>query len=286
MFHDDNFNFVEDDGFSVPEVGSWAHRKYKLIRLYSELFTKSMRSKWDCLVYIDLFAGAGLSRIRGTNMIVQSSSLIALGNEIPFDKLIFCEANPDNYDALNYRIKKAYPLKDTTIINGDANDVVPDLKDCVPKGSAENRVLSFCFVDPFNLSNLKFKTIENLSEIYIDFMVLIPSGMDANRNLRYYKEITNPTLDGFLGSDIWRSKWKAKENCNKTFEEYVVEEFSFSMSKLGYINPGIRNCIPIRSNNKHLLMYRLALYSRNPLGKKFWKIAKEYSDPQRTLFDL
>ena len=55
----------------TPDIGSWGEEKYRHVALYSSLFVKSMRNKWDCLVYIDLFPGAGRARIRSTARIVQ-----------------------------------------------------------------------------------------------------------------------------------------------------------------------------------------------------------------------
>lgn len=61
----ENLSF-EDDGLVAPEVGSWAETKYRLLALYDELFSMGMKHKWDQRVYIDLYAGAGYSRVRGT----------------------------------------------------------------------------------------------------------------------------------------------------------------------------------------------------------------------------
>ncbi len=66
----------------------------------------------------------------------------------------------------------------------------------------------------------------------------------------------------------------------KSFENFVVEEFGRSMQKLGYIDPGVKEALLIRSDEKNLPLYRLALYSKHKLGPKFWKETKKYSDPQ------
>lgn len=70
---------VQDDGLAVAEVRAWGEEKYRLIRLYASMFCGSMRSKWDCLVYIDLFAGPGYARFKSTQRVVAGSPLIALG---------------------------------------------------------------------------------------------------------------------------------------------------------------------------------------------------------------
>ena len=59
---------LADDGLITPEIGSWGEEKYRHVALYSALFVKSMRNKWDCLAYIDLLSGAGRSRIRGAGV--------------------------------------------------------------------------------------------------------------------------------------------------------------------------------------------------------------------------
>ena len=66
----------------------------------------------------------------------------------------------------------------------------------------------------------------------------------------------------------------------KSFENFVVEEFGRSMQKLEYIDPGLKEALLIRSDEKNLPLYRLALYSKHKLGAKFWKETKKYSDPQ------
>jgi hypothetical protein len=88
------------------------------------------------------------------------------------------------------------------------------------------------------------------------------------------------TLENFVGNPDWRIRWAKEMASGKSFEHFVVEEFGRSMQALGYIDPGIKEAIMIRSNDKNLRLYRLALYSKHRLGPKFWKEAKKYSDPQ------
>ena len=83
--------FVENDGLPCPDVGSWAETKYRLLALYDELFSTGMKYKWDQRVYIDLYAGAGYARVKGTKKILKGSPILALTVTHPFDKYIFCE---------------------------------------------------------------------------------------------------------------------------------------------------------------------------------------------------
>src|SRR5258708_37275432 len=89
---------LDDDGLPTPEIGAWGEEKYRHVQLYASLFAKSMRNKWDALVYLDLFAGSGRSKIRDTTRIVNASPLIVLGIAETFDKYIFCEIDKKNIE--------------------------------------------------------------------------------------------------------------------------------------------------------------------------------------------
>lgn len=93
---------LDDDGLPTPKIGAWGEEKYRHVQLYASLFVKSMRTKWDALVYLDLFAGSGRSQIRGTGRIVSASPLLILGMPETFDKYIFCEGD-NKYAELSKR---------------------------------------------------------------------------------------------------------------------------------------------------------------------------------------
>src|SRR5207253_4930431 len=98
---------IEDDGLFTPEIGAWGEEKYRLVSIYDKLFATSMKGKWDCRVYLDLFAGAGCARIK--KRIIPASPLLALDISDKFDKYIFCEIDPRKIQALEQRVLKAHP---------------------------------------------------------------------------------------------------------------------------------------------------------------------------------
>lgn len=102
-------SFLQDDGLPTPEVGPWVEEKYGLVKLYYRLFSTGMKEKWDSRVYIDLYAGTGRSKIRGTNHILEASPLLALGVPDKFDKYIFCEKDRALIEALQQRVANHYP---------------------------------------------------------------------------------------------------------------------------------------------------------------------------------
>jgi three-Cys-motif partner protein len=105
---------IANDGLVIPDVGSWAETKYRLIGLYAALFSTGMKNKWDQRVYVDLYAGAGYSRLRSSHRIILGSPLIALTVDNPFDQYIFCEADGQCIEALRYRTSKVAPERDVS----------------------------------------------------------------------------------------------------------------------------------------------------------------------------
>jgi three-Cys-motif partner protein len=192
----------------TPEINSWGEDKYRLVWNYASIFATSMKRKWHCRVYVDLFAGAGRSRIKGAKRIVPASPMLALDVPDKFDKYIFCDVDGLKIEALKARVLIDYPKVDVQYVPEDTNNSTNRILSLIPQGRADFMVLTFCFVDPYKLENISFDTIRNLSARYMDFLVLIPSGMDANRNESHYTSAKNRTVDRFLGTSTWREDWK------------------------------------------------------------------------------
>jgi len=275
---------LQDDGLFTPDVGIWGEFKYRVMANYSSMFASSMKGKWDCRVYIDLFAGAGRAQIEGTSQIVAGSPFIALGVKDPFDKYIFCEENPECFAALRQRVAAHASDRDVTLIDGNCNDRIADIINAVPAPRAGFKVLSFCFVDPFNIGNLHFETIRRLSALYIDFLVLIATHMDANRNPAAYVAPDNTTIADFLGDTAWRESWKAVEVKGERFGLFVADAFGQQMKAMNYKYNGLGDMFLVRNKEKNAPLYHLALFSRSDLANKFWKEARKYSKDQLDLF--
>lgn len=276
--------FVDDDGLAAPAVGSWAQTKYRLLALYDELFSTGMKNKWDRRVYVDLYAGAGYSRIRGTNKFLTASPLIALTVSHPFDKYIFCEGKEDLLDALRTRVNRTRPEADVAFIGGNCDREIDRILDQIPKPSPGNKVLSLCVVDPFDFG-LKFETLRKLSSYFVDFVVLLAIGMDANRNYDRYVDGDSTKIDEALGNTDWRDRWKDVGISRSDFRPFLAEEFSRSMESLGYQKTPLHRMKLVRSAEKNLPLYYIALFSRNPIASKFWDEVLKYSTEQKSLWD-
>lgn len=268
---------VEDDGLVCPIVRRWAESKYRLIFLYDELFASGMKYKWDQRVYIDLYSGAGYSKIQGTERILKGSPVLALTVSVPFDKYIFCEEDKELREVLEIRAKRIAPEANIVFIPGNCDDKVDDICKEIPKPSASNKVLCLCLVDPFDFG-IKFNTIRKLSKFFTDFVVLLAIGMDANRNYDHYVDGNSPKIDEALGNIEWRQRWK--EHRRKEFRGFLAAEFSNSMESLGYLPQGLDQMKLVRSDDKNLPLYYLAMFSRHETAGKFWKDVLKYGTDQ------
>lgn len=275
---------LEDDGLLFPEVGPWSEDKHRKVAYYASVFATAMK-KVDCLVFLDLFAGAGKAKIKDTEKIIVGSPLLALGLENPFSRYLFCELVSTNAEALRARIGKHYPHIEAKVLNVDVNKEIDKVFQSIPRFDSAFKGLTFCFVDPFKAENLKFKTLERLAErLYIDFMVLIPSFMDFKRNAHNYTRKENKTLDDFLGTDSWRERWEEESKRLGGFGVFIANKFGEQMRKLRYKYSGPEMFETIRINEeKGLFLYHLGFFSRHDLGVKFWEATRENTRNQMRL---
>lgn len=275
---------VDDDGHMTPEVGGWAETKYRLLALYNELFSTGMKNKWDQRVYIDLYAGAGYSRIQGTSRFLKGSPIIALTVTDRFDKYIFCEESEDLLNALKARVQQIAPRANVAYIAGSCDSQIEKIYKEIPKASSRNTVLSLCLVDPFDFG-LKFETLSRLSAVFTDFVVLLAIGMDANRNYEHYVDGNSTKIDEALGNIKWRERWKEVGLRRSEFRLFLADEFCASMESLGYLKKPRNRMKLVRSLDKNLPLYYLALFSKNEIAFKFWDDVLKYSTDQTTFWD-
>jgi len=274
---------VENDGLIIPEVGPWGLDKYNLVGHYANLFTTTMKEKWENMIYIDLFSSSGYAKIENTGKIVKSSAMIALSLPIKFSKYIFCDEKEELIKALEIRVKRDFPNLDTKFVCGNCNFKIQEIISHIPRYSKTNRVLSFCFVDPFALE-IHFKTLKMLGTLRMDFLILIATGMAAKRNETNYIKTTNTTIGNFLDDPNWRVDYKGDvDPSDSSFTQFVTNKLKDGFKNLGYSQIEDFHPVRYRLNGKSVLLYHLAFFSKDKQGNKFWNIAKNYGNEQTIL---
>jgi three-Cys-motif partner protein len=211
------------------------------------------------------------------------SPLIALTVSDPFDKYIFCEEHRESIDVLRVRTSRLAPSADVSYIPGDCNTELDSTLAAIPKASSSHTVLTLCVVDPFDFG-LKFETLRRLSSLFVDFLVLLAIGMDANRNYDHYVDGDSNKIDEALGKTHWRDRWKSAGVRRSDFRSFLAGEFSKSMESLGYLHQEAYRMKLVRSGEKNLPLYHLALFSRHDLAYKYWEEVLKYSTDQTSMF--
>jgi three-Cys-motif partner protein len=226
----------------------------------------------------------GYSRIKGTKTILKASPIIALTVPDPFDKYIFCEEREDLLSALKARVERVAPRAGVAFFPGSCDSEIDRICAEIPKGSSSNKVLSLCLVDPFDFG-IKFETLHRLSAVFMDFVVLLAIGMDANRNYDNYVDGHHTKIDEALGNNQWRERWKTVGIRRSDVRPFLATEFSRSMESLGYLRKPLDRMKLVRNVDKNSPLYYIALFSRNEMAFKFWDDVLKYSTDQTAFWD-
>ena len=237
--------------------------------------------------FIDLFAGAGKARDEDSKQIIPGSPLYALNLTDPFTHYIFCEVDQKSVAALEKRISKYFSshLGKCVFCCGDCNNSISDFLKKMPKLTHEDRGLTFCLIDPYKASDITFATIQELAQkIYVDFLILIPTYMDINRNEKNYTRKENNTIERFLGNPQWRETWDKQKLKGLPFGISIADQFGCRMRDIGFLyeGPDTMELISMPSAQK-LPLYHLAFFSKNKTGLSFWKETKKQTKVQLEL---
>jgi three-Cys-motif partner protein len=270
----------QDDGLLIPDdLGPWTEDKFDLIRLYCQIFSSAMKNKWT-RVYIDLYAGTGLCRIKGRSQVLLGSPLIALSVDAPFDRYVFCESDPDRFSALKARVERNYQRHDVRLVAGKFEEHIGEVCSLIPRKS-----LALCFVDPFDcdfdIANLK--TISKTAS-GVDFLCLLALQMDAKRNIQHYLQ-PESKIDRMIGNTTWRTRWNDRSNIHEDFAKFLAMEFASSMSEADYLTTPLHRMRAVTTHDKNVPLYYIAMFSKHPKAFELWNEVLKYRTPQRTLFD-
>lgn len=263
-----------DDKLIIPDVGWWSADKHHFLARYTDAFTTAMKDKpWNGLHYIDLFAGAGVERVRSKGL-SWGSPLIASHARFPFKKLHLCEMDKEKAAALQTRVKKFRPNANDQFLVGDANERIGEVVADIPR-----KALCLAFLDPYGL-HLDYETVRALSRMRSDLIIFFPVELDVIRNCEaYYWDNPKSRLDAVLGPD---SEWRRVilESAPERRPQALVELYIKQIGKLGYVHFERE---PIPSSSAPL--YRLIFCSKSTVGLTIWRgVSRTKPGGQRTMF--
>jgi three-Cys-motif partner protein len=208
-------------------VGPWAAEKLEALSRALNYYTTRLKnqSQWQ-KIYIDAFAGPGLSEVRSKPredvgqslqlftdqstdpveqevVFLRGSPRVALDIANPFDRYVFVDKDPDRVAELE-GIRSEYQSRRTIEIHqGDANSILQELLKSISKA----RHRAYIFLDPFGLQ-MTWGTIEAIARTgAIEVIVNFPLGMALRRIMPNSGNVPagwQISLDTFFGSPDWR----------------------------------------------------------------------------------
>jgi three-Cys-motif partner protein len=222
------------------------------------------RWNYDGSVFVDLFAGCGVTKVRKTGDYLAGSPIIAAHAISPFTKIICVERRPEYASALRARMATVRP-SGLTIIEGDCNLVVDRIVQ-----EMGDHPLAFVNVDPEGMEIL-WRTMERLAVSHgaMDFMINLTYG--AERELaaaRGGKRVG--ALEDLAGANIEDILLDPSGNVSEFYEARVRE----------VLGKRYGDSTLIRGEDSQPL-YRLLLYTRKTRGDS--PFAEGYADLHKRL---
>ncbi|MDH3764989.1 MAG: three-Cys-motif partner protein TcmP [Nitrosopumilus sp.] len=144
---------------------------YKTVFLNVVKRNEKAKKYYDGAVYIDLFAGTGLVKLKETGDIIAGSPVCALSaNESNFDYAVCVEKDKKKSQVLENRLAKIIPRDQFKVIQGDCNVVIQEVIQAI-KSKFDNPIV-FTFVDPEGME-IKMETLKLLNDSFKaqDFMI-------------------------------------------------------------------------------------------------------------------
>jgi len=205
-------------------VGPWAEEKLNALREYLNYYTTVLKNQkhWD-KIFIDAFAGPGLSRVRrsyeddgGLSQLllpdlnddsqevtfIKGSPIVALELKVPFDRYVFIDQDAARVTELTNLTADYRNERRIDIVNADANEELMKLA----SGISKFRHRAVAFLDPYGV-NIYWDTIAALAKTgATEIMINFPWSMAINRLLVKSGELPENwriMLDRFFGDEEW-----------------------------------------------------------------------------------
>jgi three-Cys-motif partner protein len=207
-------------------VGPWAAEKLDALSRALNYYTTYLKkqSQWQ-KIYIDAFAGPGLSEVRSkprddnsrfpqlfgdqstdpveqVAVFLRGSPRVALDITNPFDRYIFIEKDATRVSELESLRSEYQGNRTIEIRKGDANLILQELL----TGISKSKHRGYIFLDPFGLQ-VPWGTIETIAKTgAIEVMLNFPLGMALRRMMPKSGNVPpgwQISLDTFFGSPDW-----------------------------------------------------------------------------------
>ncbi len=270
----DRIEVDPEDGLPRSLVGEWSLKKHHLLCRYIDT-CRATRKKWAdrTPAFLDLYCGAGRSRIEQTGEVIDGGVLAAAkeaAKHTPFGKFVIADLDPDLVAACATRLAREGFSNVTSLVGSAESTVEEAVKHCDPQG------LHIAYLDPFSIHVLPFSILRTIgatlkrADLFIHFSV-----MDYRRNLMQMQ--ADGRLDAFAPG--WEKAVTAPLGVDK-LRQVVFEHWLSLIRGLGY--QVSEHVVPV-SGHKTAAFYWLLLASKHKIADKFWNAAADFQEQRQLL---
>lgn len=283
-----NYLVPEEDGLIARKSGKWAEEKLDYLARYISAFETAMRERpWRARHYIDLLAGPGKCRVRGTGQILLGSPLIALTTKYPFTGYFFVDNDCDSAQALRQRCSQSPLAHSVTVMPGDCNLVVDEIVREI--NEVDHYIpgvwssINLAFLDSQGLE-LKWETVAKLASVSRMDMVINFPIYGLRLNMHSGLKQKQSCVDDFFGGTEWRQVYRNEVGRGK-LARALLDFYKDRLGRLGYQDVRDSEEVLIRNIQRRGPLYYLVFVSKSYLGNKFWnEITRRNVRGQLSLF--
>lgn len=182
----------------ITAAEPWFKQKVQIIQEYLTAFVKNLTDHADEVVFVDLFSGSGLYSLGAKREIFAGTPLMALAQDLPISRFVFCERDVEQFKILKIRVNTYYREKNVVLMNGKPEELIDKLKLYIPASKGNFKVAVFCVCDPFSL-DIPFDSIEKLSKMGFNFLMPFTFALNRHLNFRYYLQQDTEKIKKYLG---------------------------------------------------------------------------------------
>ncbi len=192
------------------DVASWTPLKLIVLGFFTDVYTRIIRSRYENMDYIDLFANCGLNRVNKKDFVTGSPIVAIASTNAPFDRMFLVESDSKYVDTLHKRLKYLSTTEEFGWISGSCQILREDCNDAIHtiinEIEMERRTHCLSFIDPEGLE-VRWSTFEQLlinsvpSDIIFTFMT---QGIQRVWGRAKNSNADRKRLNEFYGGEEWK----------------------------------------------------------------------------------
>lgn len=225
-------HFFQDDGFGVTAAEPWLKQKVQLLEHYLTAFALTLKPRVNEITFVDLYAGNGLYSLGARRELFLGTPLMALSQDLPISRFVFCEKDAGQFKALKIRVNRHFREKNVVFLEGSPHDLTRKLSLYVPKSKNGFKSAVLCLCDPFSL-DISFDTILELMEQGFSFLMPFTFVLNEQVNFEHYLVDSRERLKRFLGSGNGLQQLEQDIEGNTQFYKRLVQIYENNMVEAG-----------------------------------------------------